>query len=471
MNLWFKRGSISALTAWYQSSHPRKPLLFRGARQVGKSTLVRLLAQELHVPLHEINLERHVKLNAIFASRNIKLIIQELSFAIGHESIEDGILFLDEIQATPAALAALRDFYEQTSIAVIAAGSLLEFTLQDYAHTMPVGRIQYLYIGPCLFHEYLGAIGQHALAKLLSTWTWCSPMPVTAHEQFLFHFRNFLVIGGMPEAIAQFVSCGKYEASFETHQSILQTYQDDFGKYASRAQVPHLRTLFQYLPTSIGKKFKLSHALPNSVRTTGNHSVELLRDAGLFYPICHSSSNGVPLGAEANTGVFKPIFLDVGLVSSACGLKRITIESLQNGTFVNEGVLAEQWVGQALLWSQNSHIKPRLYYWLREGRSNNAELDYVIEHNGEILPVEVKSGASGSLKSLQQFMALKSGSCAIRLDLNLPSHTSVQHKVLTSKGTKEVYYQLLNLPLYMAEQCYRLLGEFSLRSNGSQNTP
>ncbi|MBT4291927.1 AAA family ATPase, partial [bacterium] len=258
-----KRHAESYLTEWI-SSERRKPLVLRGARQVGKTTLVRDFAKNNNLDLFEINLEQFPELADVFATNNMEKIIHALEFAIEKGSFigENKILFLDEIQATPAAIHTLRYFYENyPHIPVIAAGSLLEFALGETSLSMPVGRIEFLYIEPMTFEEFLEASEKAHLLDLIRTFNIGDDFPITAHNLLLQHLRNYILVGGMPEAVLCFLEDG-FQSAQSTHASILQTYQTDFSKYATKAELLRLYKIFSYIPTGIGEKFKYVNVDP-----------------------------------------------------------------------------------------------------------------------------------------------------------------------------------------------------------------
>ncbi len=452
----FERKSELELKKWHDSKN-RKPLLIRGARQVGKSTLVREFARKCGIELFEINMERHYRLNEVFATLDVAKILRELEFTCGRGTLDKGLIFLDEIQAAPNAIRALRYFYEERpDLAIIAAGSLLEFTLNETGFSMPVGRVCYLYLQPLSFEEFLKAAGKDDLAKLISEWIPPDSFPESAHLRLIDHLRDFLLVGGMPEAVAVFTSGAGLEACAQSHHSILETYRDDFGKYASKIQIGRLRKLIDYVPMSVGEKFSYARAIPDERAKDVRQALDMLATANIVPLAHHSDANGLPLGAETAPSVFKPFFLDVGLMNAVCGIRGISIEAMRDRRFVNEGKMAEQFVGQQLLTGCDCHRRPNLHYWLREGRKSNAEIDFLLESAPSIIPVEVKSGASGSLKSLHQFVAAKKSPFAMRLDLNAPSMHQVSVSALTPGGIKKVAYTLHSLPLYLACQAERI---------------
>ncbi|KPA12121.1 ATPase AAA, partial [Candidatus Magnetomorum sp. HK-1] len=224
-----KRFSEKKLYKWYNKKN-RKPLVLRGARQVGKSTLVRQFALNNKIVLHEINLEQHMDMDAIFQSLNIERIIQEIEALLGANIQQRGmLLFLDEIQATPHAIQALRYFYEEKpQIAVISAGSLLEFSLSETSFSMPVGRIEYLHLGPLTFKEFLNALDP-TLNENISAYNLSTDFPIQSHKKLLARQREYLFTGGMPEAVMMYKNSLSFAEIFDIHRSIVETYQDDFS--------------------------------------------------------------------------------------------------------------------------------------------------------------------------------------------------------------------------------------------------
>jgi predicted AAA+ superfamily ATPase len=453
-----ERSALAKLTKWYATAN-RKPLVIRGARQVGKSYLVRQFAEQAGIPLFELNLEKSTGLDSVFARMDASLIVRETELAIGRGGIEknNGLLFLDEIQAVPQAIAALRYLYEdRPTLAVIAAGSLLEFALTRHNISVPVGRIEYLHLGPLTFEEYLAALGEHAFLEYLRTWTAGQEPSAVAHERLLPHLRDFLLVGGMPEAVAAFIARRDAVEVGGIHRAILDTYRDDFAKYAVRDELALLRRVFDFVPLAVGRKFKSSHVNPAWKAADVRAALDMLALAGVIHRVHHSDAVGVPLGATIDERIFKPLFLDIGLMNEACGLTRLPLEKMMQARFVNEGPMAEQLVGQHLLFAADPSVRPSLCYWLREGRKSNAEVDYVVQVGSRVVPIEVKAGAGGSLKSLHQFAAHRNAPLAVRFDLSLPSLEEVAYDAVTAGGTVRTKFRLLSLPLYMVAQTMRL---------------
>ncbi|MFZ4618583.1 MAG: ATP-binding protein [Rectinemataceae bacterium] len=449
------------LIRWYQSSG-RKPLVVRGARQVGKSTLVRLVAQKLGLAMWEVNLERHQELGVVFASLDSTRILQEIGLALNQGGVGKGvgILFLDEIQAIPAALSALRYFHEEKpDLAVVAAGSLLEFALGSEPFSMPVGRIEYCWLGPMTFIEFLEAVGEYLLVETLKKYRLDEDFPMAAHERLLPLLRMYFLVGGMPEAVARFAESRDIVRARQVHSSILETYRDDFRKYAKRADLEKIWRIYEALPSNIGLKTRYNRFHPDWKASDIRRCLELLQRAGIVDMAVHTDGTGLPLGAAEDPTVTKLFHLDCGLVSTALGGASIPIANFLSGRYINEGTFAEQVVAQLLLRTGSVNSRPQLHWWLRGGKSANAEVDFITATGGKVLPIEVKSGSSGSLRSLHQFMLPHQGGIALRLDLNPPSCQDLDLEVMTASGKTRVCYSLVNLPLYLAERIQGLIGE------------
>ncbi len=454
-----KRFAEDHLSSWI-SSPGRKPLVIRGARQVGKSTLVRNFARNHNMTLHEINFEKKPLLSEVFRSKNTDEILRELQLVAGAGPVVPGssILFLDEIQAAPEAIPALRYFYEERpDIPVIAAGSLLEFALAKANFSMPVGRIEYLYLGPMTFQEFLLAADETALIQYLRDYAPRQSPSVAAHEKLLGRLREYLLVGGMPEALNAFLSSHSFEPVFKVHDSILETYRDDFSKYASHADLIRLHKVFDWVPSAIGEKFKPTRIDEQEKSARIRAATDLLIRAGVVAPVVHSSCSGLPLQAGADERIFKPLFLDVGLMNGVRGVRELSTARLMSVQFLNEGKMAEQFVGQHLLYYEGHGRKPALHYWLREERASGAEVDFVITSGEAVVPVEVKAGLSGSIKSIIQFVAQKRSRLAVRFDQNQPSCSTVSHSLKTGSGTAVAEFVFLSLPLYMVEETTRLV--------------
>ena len=441
------------LLTWINSQN-KKPLILRGARQVGKSTLVKNFAENNKYILNEINLELYKALDSIFATFDITRIIAELEAIIGRKIVvPNSILFLDEIQATPNAIAALRYFYEKyPSLPVIAAGSLLEFVMAKHSFSMPVGRVSFMHLGPMTFKEFLME-SKPELVNYIDNINLTETIPENAHNMLLQELRKYIFIGGMPESVKAFIETKSMQDSILIQNQILQSYENDFSKYASYKELDLLQKIFKRLPSVIGQKIKYVNIDKLELSRDIKKALDLLNKAKIFEQIHSTDCSGIPLSAHEKDTVWKPIFLDVGLYNNACGLKWNDISNTDDVTFVNEGHIAEQFIGQHLLYCGEFYEKPSLHYWLREKRSSNAEVDYVISNGKKIIPIEVKAGKRGTLKSLCQLVAEKNISHAVRFDTNMASIQKTEY----SLPIKKVSYNLISIPLYAVSEIYRIL--------------
>ncbi len=456
------RDALQDLTTWFHGSH-RKPLIIRGARQVGKSTLVSLFAAEMGLTLHTVNLERNLYLDELFRTGDMGRILSEIEgLTQPWGSPGSTLLFLDEIQATPHAIQFLRYFYEERpDLPVIAAGSLLEFTLADHRYSMPVGRVVYYHLGPMTFGEFLHECDAELFAYW-NTFQWNQQLPESYHARLSRRHREYLFCGGMPEAVQLFSEIGLQAQIADIHRSILETYEDDFAKYARRDDLIRLQQIFRAIPAWVGRKVIYSRISREDRAAQTRSAIEMLAKARTCTQVFHSDCSGIPIDAGEDRRIFKLLFLDCGLMNYRLGLSWRHLQALEEFQLVNEGALAEQFIGQELLAVRNRRDARGLHYWLREGRDGNAEVDYVIDHEGEILPIEVKAGKSGRLKSLHQFMHRKGGSHAFRFNMHLPSREEVLTEVsLGGQKMPSIRFQLHSFPLYFVGRLEAILGNIN----------
>jgi len=439
----------------WSSRKGRKPLILRGARQVGKTWLVREFAKQRFENCVEINFDQNPEKADLFVSRDVEEIVRLLEVDM-EVDIRPGktVLFLDEIQSVPEILPLLRYFFENMpNLHVIAAGSLLEFVLSEHTFSMPVGRIEYLFMGPMSFSEFLAAHGKDNLCRFLSTYQLGDSLPRSIHEALLKLLKTYCVVGGMPAAVQAYVDSGDVRLSSREQQSILQTYRDDFSKYGKRIDTQRLGRVFDAIPLQVGRKLKYVNLDPNERAKPLADCVEMLEMARVIYCVTHSAGNGVPLGAESRLKDRKPLFLDVGLLCSALGLKATDFHLETDLTLVNKGAVAEQFAGQHLLYSGESYAEPKLYYWNREQRSSSAEVDYLLPYGSQVVPVEIKAGKVGSLKSLHVFASEKGSPLAVRFNTDVPSRC-IATSAVASKPSQP--FELISLPLYLVEELPRL---------------
>lgn len=452
-SLFMQRQQLQFLTRWLHNKN-RKPLIIRGARQVGKSTLVQLFAAQQDMTLLTANLERYPALANTFASNDPEKILQQIEALPRMPAVnESALLFLDELQAVPEAIPALRYFYEdRPQLPVVCAGSLLEFVLAAHQFSMPVGRVQYLHMGPMTFAEFLLALGEDKLYQVVTEYQPGNEIGEVAHQRLLQLLRSYYFVGGMPEAVAAFAETRSYQSVSEVHNSIIETYRDDFPKYGKNRDQNRMLDVFNFAARNVGVKVKYSNISREDQSAVLKKDLDLLCMARVISKVVHSHCSGLPLQASLEKKVYKLLFLDVGLMNAICGLNWRTLSQFDDLKLVNEGAIAEQFVGQHLQALLAESPNRELTYWLREGRSANAKLDYVVALEGQIIPVEVKAGASGSMKSLHQFMAEKQAPFAVRFDAGLPAVSTVNAVVNSDNQRKDVSYKLVSLPLYLVER-------------------
>lgn len=418
MAQYFKRHIDKYLEDWKISSN-RKPLLVRGARQVGKSSAVRHLGEGFKYFI-EINLERQGNIKTLFGDNlDIKKLCSQLS-AIYNTPIIPGetLLFIDEIQESQRAISSLRYFYEDyPELHVVAAGSLLEFTLKELP-SFGVGRIRSMYMYPFSFDEFLEAQGLSMQVEYKRDEADCEhPLPMPLHEEMTSQLRSFYLVGGMPEAIRIWVDTNDYNECATVHNDILDTYLDDFKKYKTRISPLLLSQTLKSVALQAGEKFIYTQVSDNVNGTTVKEALALLTLAGLIAPVTHTAANGIPLGAEINPKFRKYLFLDIGLMQSLLGIQPADILIANETDFINKGGLSEMFAGLELIKYADYLKKTELYYWQRMERNAQAEVDYVISRKGKIYPIEVKANYSGSMQSMYKFLELKGCEYGIRTSL------------------------------------------------------
>lgn len=436
------------LKAWLDSKI-RKPLIIRGARQVGKSTLVRKFAASQNLELLEVNLEQHAS-PEIWRSMQTNIIQKEIELATGKRFTKNSLLFIDEIQNCPLALQALRYFYEELpSLPVIAAGSLLEFTLSNASFPMPVGRVSYYHLGPMTFREVLVARGYDIIEESLRSPEGISPnSPV--HDKLKELYLEFLFVGGMPQAVSATIEEKSVLVAREIHRSIMATYQNDFSKYSAKLTNEILERVFRYIPLHLGEKIKYVNVSKDISSTNIKQAVDALIKARILLPAWHCGCTGIPIRATRNENIFKLYFLDVGLALYESKTSWLELKE-QATPLLNKGNIAEQFVAQHLAYIENGMEPPELNYWLREGKSTNAEVDFVISKGGHPYPIEIKAGATGTLRSLFQFASHTNCPQALRLDMSPPSVQQISTTIQTTNGSKSVQLNLESQPVYMVE--------------------
>lgn len=422
---------------------------------------MKLFTEQIQRPLAEVNMERYPELNTVFESMSPQRILNQLEALPNVPAINAGsVLFLDEIQAAPAAIGALRYFYEERrDIPVIAAGSLMEFALTERRVSIPVGRIEYLHMGPMTFSEYLEGLGESKLKESIEAYTFGADLGPVVHQRLMELLRSYYFVGGMPGAVAAYARSRKFSDVGTVHNSIIETYREDFQKYARSRNLLRMQHVLNFAARNVGAKIKYSNVLKDVHSATLKQDIDLLAMARVVSKVVHTHASGLPLQADLDEKVYKLIFLDVGVMNAICGLGWQTLSSLDDVQLINSGSIAEQFIGQHLLELLAASPNRELTYWLREGRSSNAEVDFVVALEGRIVPIEVKAGGRGSLRSLHQFVGEKRVPMAVRFDSNPPSIQAVSATIRTGDRSTEVKYRLLSLPLYLVEKVADIVRE------------
>ncbi len=458
----FHRKAVEDLQSWYNGKN-RKPLVIRGARQVGKTTAVRLAAESLSVPLVEINLERHPDLEPLFRSYRVEDLLFSISLITGQEITRSSraILFFDEAQAIPATYSCLRYFHEDMpELAVVLTGSLLDQALHDYQFPYPVGRVEQYFMSPFTFMEFLTATEERKAIDVLEQLTWKNVHLLSdqVHGYLLSTVRRYTLTGGMPYCIQIAVDNQFIHAEIVRHQAqLIQAYKDDFSKYSGSQTALKLGAFFDALLSQVGLQFSHKQANEIASSTSGdnrqlNAAIERFVEARLFFRVVHTSANHIPLGADVKIRISKFLFIDTGLLLAAQG---IPVQQIMNSPLelTNRGVISEQFVGQQLLGAKPGYVAPSLYYWHPPKAEGQAEIDFLYEHDNRIYPVEVKSGSRGSIKSIHSYVIKKQADCAIRISSAKPSIDNLVAKV---RG-QERAFRLLNLPFYLLNHLDRML--------------
>lgn len=435
-----KRNIENKLIKWKNQAE-RYPLIIRGARQVGKSYLIESFGGENFQNLVTVNFELQPNLKQCFTLMEPQEIINKLQVLLNTKIEEETtLLFLDEVQECPAAISSLRYFKEKAPrLAVIAAGSLLEFALRSADFKMPVGRVHFLYLEPLSFAEFLEASGNSQLRQYLLNLALADKTDDAIHEKLVELVRRYMILGGMPAVLNEYFR-GDMANCQNIQNALIQTYRSDFGKYAGFAQHKYLLKLMEAVPRLVGQRVKYVKIDPEARSRDLKTAVELLTMAGIIKIIYYSKASGIPLGAEISEKKFRFNFLDVGLMQNTCGLSaELAVENdlLQ----INSGAVAEQFVGQELRAYSDKYQPSQLFFWARDKKGSLAEIDFVISVGSEIFPVEVKAGKAGRLKSMRLFIQEKRARFGIRI----------------SQEKLSYYDNLLSIPLYLIEQLPRLV--------------
>lgn len=422
--MYYKRFIDNYLSDWAKRK-VHKPILLRGARQVGKSTAVRHLGEKFKYFV-EINLEKQPDYKTLFKQDlDVKRIVPQMAAMYGTPIVPgETLLFIDEIQECEEAIMAMRYFKEDmVGLHVIAAGSLLEFVLDDLP-TFGVGRIHSMYMFPMTFDEFLLANGENLLMEARNQASATSPLPEPLHDKLVQLLRTFMLVGGMPESVVKWVETHDYLQCQEVQDDILTGYEDDFPKYKKKIDPQLLSATMKSAAVQATKKFVYAK-VPGEYKTAEvKKAVEMLIKAGILIAVTHSDANGLPLGDEKDESIRKMLLLDTGLMLRLLNMtlgdiSAITTQILTASAadLVNKGTVAEMLAGLELLHYRTPNLKHELYYWLRQAKNSTAEVDYLLSKDMKVMPFEVKAGVQGGMKSLWSFMHEKKLTEAIRCSL------------------------------------------------------
>ncbi len=398
------------LTRWKDKSN-RKPLILRGARQVGKTYTITAFGKREFSRFVLLDFEQNRSLHKIFSGDlDIKKILIAIEAHTNQRIIPgETLLFFDEIQACSRALMSLRYFYEQLpKLHLIAAGSLLELALEPTP--FPVGRVEFEWMYPMSFSEFLDNMGMEIVREQIPDLGGSSPINDAIHEKLMEQLRTYFLVGGMPEAVRAFQETSSVREAAGVHRSLLTSILQDISKYNRTIDVEYLETILERIPSMVGKQTIYQKLHPGVRVEKIKKALGILIRSLMIHKIPSSSAQGLPLGTQVSDKVFKYLFLDIGLMQTICGIKAGEVLHERNLLSIYQGALAEQFVGQEMLASGHGSENGKLYYWARSKRGSVAEVDYVMARDGNVLPVEVKSGPSGKLRSLHLFLKEHPGS-------------------------------------------------------------
>lgn len=433
----FKRHIWSDLHSW-KANEDRKPLILRGARQVGKTTIVRSLSKT-YAHFIELNLEKQEDFELIENSKNVQELANALALKneISSNQFSKTLLFIDEIQESPKAIGFLRYFYEEIAdLNVIAAGSLLEHALDKTKH-FPVGRVNYLYLFPLNFQEYLEAKGKEMLLERMLK----IPVDKVAHEILLKEFQIYCIIGGMPEIVANFVKNEDISLLPPIYESIWNTYKDDIVKYASgKSEENIIKHIVNSAPALINQRIKFQNFGNSNYKSREiSEAFKNLDDAKVIQIIYPCTNIEPPVIPDLKKSP-RMQFLDTGILNFDLNIQAdlLLMDDLSEAY---KGALIPHIITQEII-SLNTTDYQKPNFWVRDKTQSSAEVDLVVTHHNLLIPVEIKSGKTGSLKSLHQFVNKTNHPFAVRI-------YGGEFCIEETKTPEGKPYFLMNLPYYL----------------------
>lgn len=443
----YQRNILKELEIWKNDKN-RKPLIIRGARQVGKTVAVELFGKTFDNFI-SLNLERDSDKNIFENATSVEMVCKGIELSKGKNPLAvNTLLFIDEIQNSGRAIELLRFFYEDhPGLHVVCAGSLLEAIMKKEGFSFPVGRVEFLYMFPLTFDEYLLAFGKDKILEALRNVTPEDPPSETLHRISTELFNEYSFVGGMPAVVSDFLEKRSYTSIADIKEPIITALKDDVSKYSKMAESKYLRHVIEYAPYSVGSRIKYEKFGNSLYRSREiKNAFELLEYAMIVQRVYGSTATTPPIQPNFSVSP-KIIYLDSGLVIHKLGLTfEASSKSDLNDIF--RGNFSEQVVGQSLL-SENMKRRNNLCFWYRNAKSSTAETDYSYLHNNEVIPIEVKSGKAGSLKSLHQFMHIKPTKYAVRIYSG-----KFQKDEISVSGVK---FSLVSIPFYLQWRMESLL--------------
>lgn len=445
----FNRNVLTFFEEWARKKR-RKPLVVRGARQVGKTAAVTMFGEKNFKDVVVLNLEKDEYSSMFQRLLPIPDLIQLVQLRTGRKIVPGStLLFIDEIQNSQAAMTQMRYFFEEMpELHVMAAGSLLEVKIKKEGFSFPVGRVEYCYMFPVTFYEFLEAMGDTESLEYVKNIDYRSPVPEEIHDVLLKKYYEYVIVGGMPEAVAEYIEGRSFIGLDPIYESILTGFRDDVYKYASEAKVPYLQHVIEQAPKFAGKAIKYESFGGSGYRSREmSEAFDVIEKAMIVKRVYSSYSTGTPI-IENKKKSPKIIFLDSGLVNYALGVREdlFTTNDLNN---IYQGQIAEQVVGQAL----QTFSRTRWYnfaYWFRDSKNSLAEIDFLVQRKSRLVPVEVKSGKTGHLKSLHLFMSQVDSPVAVRVH----SGNLYLQDIERPDGST---FKLLSLPFYLLHRLEEII--------------
>ncbi|MFA4973329.1 MAG: ATP-binding protein [bacterium] len=439
----FRRYLEASLNEWKNGTH-RKPLIIRGARQTGKTTLVHQFAGQFNSFI-ELNLEKDALRRIFTEVSDIRDVVRSIE-GVTNQRIVPGetLLFIDEIQNSVSAIKLLRYFYEEMpGLHVIAAGSLLEVRMKDEGWSFPVGRVEFQYLYPVTFGEFLEALGEEILLEAMRSRRIDKSIPGPLHEKLLGLTALYMTVGGMPEAVSRYVETGSIKEVRIVHDELHSSFHDDFAKYSKRSEVEYLKLVWDRVPFQIGARIKYSRLSEGQTRSRDiSNAFSILHEAMLVERVWPTTRTSAPLVKKPKAAP-KALYLDIGLCTHVLKLTEDQIRKrLMDPAF--GGGLAEAFVGQELL-AKDAHHRVTPYFWIREEKDTTSELDFLLQRGERLIPVEVKAGSHGTLKSLHQYLYRSGTNFGVRVYEGKPNLE--HHNVILPDGSS-LKYKLLSIPLY-----------------------